>query len=123
MNLCWFDIIYHILLTAGLQYGIDYGGNNINNECDAIDTAYDCLECCQKTDGCKGFSSIPSAGGCWTKNKMEGRSEKENVISGFAGTLSSQTSSNIFKQCIFLINTLSKRLAKIFCRHSCIDFE
>ena len=114
MNLCWFDIIYHILLTAGLQYGIDYGGNNINNECDAIDTAYDCLECCQKTDGCKGFSSIPSAGGCWTKNKMEGRSEKENVISGFAGTLQVSNFLKHLQTMHFLKNTLSKILAKIF---------
>ena len=75
--------------TSGIEYDIDYKGNDISksNECDEINTAYDCLECCQKTDGCKGFSSKPSTGGCWTKNKMEGRSEKENIISGFACTL------------------------------------
>ena len=89
---------YDLILTLPLcisefELNTDYPGNDLNPGCNTntpkTDTPYKCLELCQKTAECKGFSwEHPDVGwcpnGCWLKNKMANKKQKTNVISGFA---------------------------------------
>ena len=68
-----------------------YPNNDLTDGCVLkTDTASKCLELCQETAGCKGFTwNTPDSSycpkGCWIKSEMTGKTASENVISGFAG--------------------------------------
>ena len=81
-----------LLLISDFELNIDYPGNDLTDGCVVkTDTASECLELCQETAGCKGFSWATEVWvygcpkGCWIKSEMTGQTVNENVISGFAG--------------------------------------
>ncbi|GMF52349.1 unnamed protein product [Phytophthora fragariaefolia] len=72
--------------TCGLEYGIDYVGNDIGSA--PAGQSGDCCELCSKTEGCRAFSWNQQSGGtCLLKNR------KDNVVRK-AGVTSAQWMAN-----------------------------
>ncbi|RLN20370.1 hypothetical protein BBJ28_00002518 [Nothophytophthora sp. Chile5] len=67
--------------TCGLEYGVDYVGNDIASLPASVPG--DCCSICSQFLGCRAFSWTDHNGGtCWLKNRKDGTIKKAGVTSG-----------------------------------------
>ncbi|RLN48228.1 hypothetical protein BBJ28_00019185 [Nothophytophthora sp. Chile5] len=67
--------------TCGLEYGVDYVGNDIASLPASVPG--DCCSICSQFLGCRAFSWTDHNGGtCWLKNRKDGTIKKAGATSG-----------------------------------------
>jgi hypothetical protein len=66
--------------TCGLEFGVDYVGNDIGST--PASKPGDCCDLCSQKEGCRAFSWSDQQGGtCWFKNRKDGTVLKKGVTS------------------------------------------
>ena len=83
--------LYSYSIESCFEENIDYVGNDLNNQTsdtnyslgyENLESAKDCRELCQDTNGCLGFTWESYNKTCSLKSAMEGKRSQEGAISG-----------------------------------------